>query len=193
MNLAHWRQFNDGSVIVFAFAEKFDDLRPPSDNPIRAEMPIGGYLLVPNPEGTKVTYVVQTDLKGSLPSSIVNFVSTSQPTILLTMKRMLDKEKTGGKAFRQPGQATTYAELVTTVSDVHYDGKGAPASTTAAAAASVAAAGKAGAAASNNTAAAVPIQKRATLLKQASKIQKVNFTALFILFLPPLLYYLVER
>lgn len=57
--------------------------------------------------GTQCQYVVQSDLKGSIPSSIVNMVSSNQPMVLANISKALEALKTpsfksgilGGKKF----------------------------------------------------------------------------------------------
>jgi hypothetical protein len=63
VNVTHWRLLSDGSVIVFSFAERYDDLRPPYDGLVRGELGIAGYRFIPNAQGTKVQYLIQVSPK----------------------------------------------------------------------------------------------------------------------------------
>ena len=40
-------------------ASQFDDLCPPEENVVRAEIILGGYIMEPTAKGTKLQYVVQ--------------------------------------------------------------------------------------------------------------------------------------
>ena len=44
--------------------------------------------------GTQAQYVVQSDLKGTIPSSIVNMVSSNQPMVLANICKALETQKT---------------------------------------------------------------------------------------------------
>jgi hypothetical protein len=59
VNIAHWRLLNDGRVVIVAFSEKFDDIKPPCDGHVRAEAILGGFLFTPCAEGTKIQYLVE--------------------------------------------------------------------------------------------------------------------------------------
>ncbi len=124
--------------------------------------------------------LLQTDLKGSLGSTVINFVCTAQPAILSTLRKIMTNEKAKGKRTRALEQATSYGELVT-LSSNNASSVEAPSERAASAKSS-----------SSGSASNVPPQRRATLLKNAAKLQKINIVALFILFLPALLYYVVD-
>ena len=83
----------DQRIIIISFAEHaFDDANPLDNGAGRAELLIGGYVLTPVGNGsTKVKYVVQSDLKGSIPSSVSSFVARGQPRIVLNIRTTLDK------------------------------------------------------------------------------------------------------
>ena len=107
VNVHHWRKIEDtGGIHCVAYAEERLDLQPELYGLVRAELIIAGYVLEPivdNEDGvvrTKVTYVVKTDIKGSIPQWIVKIKSKEQPMQLLTLRIMLDEEAVkheGGK------------------------------------------------------------------------------------------------
>jgi hypothetical protein len=95
------------SIITFSF------LSAAESGTVRAELILGGYVITPTSSSeTLVTYVVQSDLKGSLPTSVVNLVSGTQPLIVFAIKKTLTEEfakkgepsKWSGKKFTYSGQ-----------------------------------------------------------------------------------------
>ena len=103
-NIHHWRSVDGGAIHAVAFVEERLDLCPVVSGLVRAELIIAGYVLTPikNEETknmtTRVTYVVKTDIKGSIPQWIVKIKSKEQPAQLLTLRKMLDEE-----SERHPG------------------------------------------------------------------------------------------
>jgi len=95
-----------------AYAEERLDLCPLVRGLVRGKLVIAGYVLEPvvGVEGgtkggaevmTKVTYVVKTDVGGSIPGWVIKLKSKEQPMQLLALKKMLDEEAQeypGGKA-----------------------------------------------------------------------------------------------
>jgi hypothetical protein len=58
---------------------------------------------------------LQTDPKGSLPTSIVNQVSLAQPKSLIIAKQLLDKKKQSNSLLRSPTASVSYqGELLVT-------------------------------------------------------------------------------
>lgn len=59
---------------------------------VRAELVIGGWLVTPKPnnEGCHVIYIIQTDLKGSIPTRVVNSVSQQQPLLIASIKNFIN-------------------------------------------------------------------------------------------------------
>ena len=116
-NVHHWRRTKNGTILAVAYAEERLDLCPTISGLVRGELVIAGYVIEPihGEEGeeeagvgvgnsgavrTKVTYVVKTDIKGSIPGWIMKIKSKEQPMQLLEMKNMLDEEANaypGGK------------------------------------------------------------------------------------------------
>jgi len=93
VNLTHWRLLPDGRVVIISFSEKaFDADNPPDAGSVRADLLIGGYVLTPQGNGsTAVCYVVQSDLKGTIPTAVATFVARGQPRIVLNIRAALDK------------------------------------------------------------------------------------------------------
>ena len=58
-NISHWRLLADGSLVIVAFSEKFDDLCPLEDGVVRAECILAGYVMKQVDGGTQVHYLVQ--------------------------------------------------------------------------------------------------------------------------------------
>lgn len=106
-NVHHWRRTKNGTILAVAYAEERLDLCPTVSGLVRGELVIAGYVIEPihgvgdgGAVRTKVTYVVKTDIKGSVPGWIMKIKSKEQPMQLLEMKNMLDEEANaypGGK------------------------------------------------------------------------------------------------
>lgn len=198
VNITHWRLLNDNRIIIFGFSEKFDDLKPPVDGHIRADMITAGYVLTPVSGGTKVQYLVKTDLKGTLPVSVVNFASNNQPSILVTIRKIMDTDNKSKNLFlNDPNKATDYGELVTLIANSpgiqeaeDLSSKSKPSQTSQPSANISAAVSQTSSSSSNSK---IPPQKRATLLKFFSRTPRINFITLLMLFLPTLLYYVVDN
>jgi len=93
VNLTHWRLLPDNRIIIISVGEKaFDEANPCDPGTVRAELLIGGYVLTPVGNGcTKVQYVVQSDLKGNIPTVVSSFVSRGQPKVILSIRSALQK------------------------------------------------------------------------------------------------------
>ena len=130
-NIHHWRDANENdgndenehkkgkedqeglrAIHSVAYAEERLDLCPLVRGLVRGKLVIAGYVLEPlavaegGTEGgaevmTRVTYVVKTDVGGSIPGWVIKIKSKEQPMQLLALKKMLDEEAQeypGGKA-----------------------------------------------------------------------------------------------
>jgi len=93
-NMIHWRLMKDGKIVVTTFSEKFDDLAPLDERNVRAEIILGGYVIVPTEDGTKVHYVLQSDLKGNIPRRISQMVANQQPLLLANMIKIIETNHT---------------------------------------------------------------------------------------------------
>jgi len=107
--MVHWRLLADGRLVISSFSEKNDELCPVVESNIRAELIVGGYVLTPTDKGTLIQYVVQSDLKGTIPTTVVNFVSQSQPLVVASIRRTLDKDSKKAGARPPPQFQTSYA------------------------------------------------------------------------------------
>ena len=101
-NLIHWR-VEDSGTILFIGGSLESTTCPPKRGLVRGELVIGGWVLRPVNGGnaTEVSYVVNLDLKGKIPSIIVNQIVTKQPMQINIIRRFLDEkmEKEGKQAF----------------------------------------------------------------------------------------------
>ena len=79
-NITHWRRLRNGCFIFAGFTFEYEK-RPPISGLVRAETIIGGWHLEPLENGmkTKLTYIVELDFKGSIPSFVVSQVTKKQP------------------------------------------------------------------------------------------------------------------
>lgn len=89
-NLVHWRLLADGTVVIAAFSEKFEDLCPLEDGILRGELILGGYVLRQTPKGTQCHYIIQVDLKSTLPAPVINLLSSTQPMNLANIRAHLE-------------------------------------------------------------------------------------------------------
>lgn len=95
VNLNHWRVLADGRIIIVSFnCEDYETECKVHPDHVRADLNIGGYILTPQKASTLITYIVSTDLRGYIPTSVSNFVLKSQPSLLLNLQKYLNaKEK----------------------------------------------------------------------------------------------------
>eukprot|EP00944_MAST-04C_sp_MAST-4C-sp1_P006522 g6522.t1 len=93
-NLTHWRVMKNGVVVIFGFNIKYDP-RPPIKGLVRAQTKLGGWCMEPLDGGkkTKLTYIVELDFKGSIPSFIVSRVTTQQPMQIDIINTFLKEEQ----------------------------------------------------------------------------------------------------
>jgi hypothetical protein len=110
VNFVHWRLMADGCIVILAFSSKFDDIKPPQSGLVRGDTSLAGYILKPNKAsgGTDLHFLVETDPKGSLPSSIVNQVNLAQPKSVIIAKQLLEKKKTSNSLLRSPTATVSY-------------------------------------------------------------------------------------
>lgn len=124
-NISHWRIMPDNRVVIVSFTEEADNLCPLEDGIIRANLILGGYILTATAAGTAIQYIVQSDLKGTIPASVANFVANSQPMNVANLCKVLDKDlaKSGGSAPTTFSTTVEYSELLKyTTEPSHLDG-----------------------------------------------------------------------
>jgi hypothetical protein len=110
VNFVNWRLLSNGSVILVSFSDAmFQDLKPAVDGVIRGDMIIAGFLLTPLSEGCKVQYVLQLDLKGSIPSSVASLAASSQAMFLANIRKVMDKDKSKAGKMRAANASTNYS------------------------------------------------------------------------------------
>lgn len=83
----------DGQIIICSKSHEHDDC-PPHKKYVRGEVVIGGWILSPakdDPSKTFAKYITQTDLKGSIPKSIVNSVSEKQGLLISKVGESMKK------------------------------------------------------------------------------------------------------
>lgn len=110
LNITHWRLLGDNRIVIVSFRDRHTKF-PETDGVVRGDLILGGYVLTPSPQGTLVQYLVQSDLKGTIPSSVVNFVSSTQPMIVLNLRIILEKMQTKNNTPECLFQAITWTEL----------------------------------------------------------------------------------
>lgn len=85
----------DKDTWIHSAASIVDGRVPESKNYVRAEVLSGGYVIkaCPGQQGvSKVTYVAQVDLKGNVPTFIVNKICESQPQCVSHFKSLAESE-----------------------------------------------------------------------------------------------------
>lgn len=93
VTLSNWRQLEDGRVVIIHFSDSsFDKMFPPADGHVRADLVLSGYILAASKDGTKTSLqqYILTDLKGSLPASVVNMVARDQPLCTAVVRKLLE-------------------------------------------------------------------------------------------------------
>ena len=93
-NITHWRRLRNGCFIFAGFTFEYEK-RPPISGLVRAETIIGGWHLEPLENGmkTKLTYIVELDFKGSIPSFVVSQVTKKQPMQIDIIRTFLEEEE----------------------------------------------------------------------------------------------------
>ncbi|KAJ0410777.1 hypothetical protein ATCC90586_001406 [Pythium insidiosum] len=107
VNLVHWRVLSGGTIIVVA--QSIEDLQLcPSKEPkvVRGEVHIAGWKIVPDADykGAQVTFMVKSDLKGSIPSRVASGEASKQPYMIHEISKVLKKSNL--EAFTKQGKLT---------------------------------------------------------------------------------------
>ncbi|KAG9402751.1 hypothetical protein AC1031_007356 [Aphanomyces cochlioides] len=91
VNLVHWRPIDeDGSIAIIGKAIA-DPKMPPKSGYVRAEVHLAGWKITPHGTGSHVTYMLKTDLKGSIPYFVQNKAMLDQAFLMLQVKKALEK------------------------------------------------------------------------------------------------------
>ena len=61
VHFVHWRLYTDGTFVIMAYSEAFDELRPPLPGLVRGDTTNAGWVLKPakNGMGTEVYFLVE--------------------------------------------------------------------------------------------------------------------------------------
>jgi len=80
-------KLEDGSFVAFSTSVE-SDLYPPQTGFVRGKLMVSGHYIRPleGGKGVAITYVVQLDPMGWIPSWVANLVSTEQPLVIAQMK-----------------------------------------------------------------------------------------------------------
>lgn len=81
-------KYPNGKIIVGASTVEHPKC-PPIKTSVRAEIEIAGWIFEPQDKGSWVTYITQTDLKGSIPQSIVNTATKDQGFLVYKIRKAL--------------------------------------------------------------------------------------------------------
>ena len=81
---------DDGTVLSNHVSVVFPN-HPEQKGYVRGEVDVSGYYFEPQGDKCVVTYVVQIDPKGWIPSVVVNSVASKQPLILAKLRDFLEK------------------------------------------------------------------------------------------------------
>lgn len=95
VTISRWEVHEDGVIEFDSFTEKPEDslkMVPEVNHKVRGVINHAGYLIEPETDKScNVTYAVQMDICGSVPSFIANRVLSKQPLCLATMQKFLAK------------------------------------------------------------------------------------------------------
>ncbi|DAZ97875.1 TPA: hypothetical protein N0F65_003302 [Lagenidium giganteum] len=96
VNLVHWRVLENGTIIIVAKSVEDLELCPLKEPKIvRGDVHIAGWKIVPNAayDGAEVSFLVKSDLKGSIPSRVASKAAADQPYQIQTISNLLKKSK----------------------------------------------------------------------------------------------------
>lgn len=96
VSLVHWRVLTGGTIVIVAKSVEDLDLCPLNEPKlVRGDVHIAGWKIVPDADykGCKVTFMVKTDLKGSIPSRVAGKAAADQPYLIHELSQVLKKSK----------------------------------------------------------------------------------------------------
>eukprot|EP00350_Pseudokeronopsis_sp_OXSARD2_P002030 CAMPEP_0170554910 /NCGR_PEP_ID=MMETSP0211-20121228/12787_1 /TAXON_ID=311385 /ORGANISM="Pseudokeronopsis sp., Strain OXSARD2" /LENGTH=204 /DNA_ID=CAMNT_0010864349 /DNA_START=1642 /DNA_END=2256 /DNA_ORIENTATION=+ len=89
-----YNKFANGSIKIVVASTDKNELFPEVKGAVRGFVEIGGWMLEPLEEGqTKVTYMTEVDLKGSIPSFVTNTANKDQGYQIPKLKNAITKYK----------------------------------------------------------------------------------------------------
>ena len=108
-----WEEQPDGSLLVCTRSpseQVSEDILPPAEGYVRGRLQISGYhiqpyatLAIPGDvpqDGCRITLAAHSELGGTLPSSVINMLSTNAPLkILQSIAKICEKERKKLDAF----------------------------------------------------------------------------------------------
>lgn len=95
-NLTHWRVLPDGSIVVIAQSIEEPELCPSREpKVVRGQLHFALTKITPNADysGAEVTYIVKTDLRGSIPYRVASSAAAQQPFVIQRFGEQLKKSK----------------------------------------------------------------------------------------------------
>ncbi|KAI9090451.1 hypothetical protein DFS34DRAFT_718741, partial [Phlyctochytrium arcticum] len=77
-------------AIFFASTSVVDQVAPLDSKRVRAHLTLAGWIIRPIEDGLFISYIVQVDVKGSVPSSIIKMVQTQTPLCIARVLEYLE-------------------------------------------------------------------------------------------------------
>jgi len=196
-NLTHWRLLKDGRVVFVSFSEKFEDLCPLEENVVRAEQILAGFVLRVSPKGTICQYILQCDLRGNLPVSIINLVSSMQPMLLANIRTVLEADsssKSRPMLMARPNKPVTFQDLLFAFENTKSTKSALSTATDVGEDSAVSDSQKTEPTASDKVRHAVKsaVDRATDPAQRRKKLHKLNTVSLMVLLLPVALYYAVH-
>lgn len=107
VNQRGWINVGNGEYIIWNTSVPIKRMEKEHKDRIRAISKVSGYLIRPWGKGSSITYVTQTDPRGMIPSSLINFVTSKfAPTTIVTFgnacKKYPEWVKTQGDKYSKP-------------------------------------------------------------------------------------------
>lgn len=95
--------------VIVAKSIDRDDLCAKNPEMVRGDIVMAGWVLTPMGKSTKVIYVVQVDLKGKIPASVVNLVSVKQPLCIHYLRKAMDEDFGEGAGSRKSSNSSNWS------------------------------------------------------------------------------------
>ncbi|ETV83926.1 hypothetical protein, variant [Aphanomyces astaci] len=92
VNLVHWRQLPDGSIVLVAVATSDPSKPSPSPGLVRGEIHVAGWTIAAlGASHSKVSFLIKMDLKGNIPGYIQRKVALDQAFCMLHVQRAMQR------------------------------------------------------------------------------------------------------